>query len=137
MRVVLSRDLSQKLKVVFENQDDKPEMMNDVISFCVSFESNQTFSSNKIFVLSEDVNGEGHCKICVVSSSGLLHIGQFECMRLFLITITFPVAISPLTHLEMKIFEGRLASFLAMERTFQFTFSSRSVGDNPSSTDSL
>ena len=122
---------------MFENQDVRPDIMNADISICVSFESNQTFSSSKRLVLSEDVNGEGHCKICVVSSSGLLHIGQFECMRLFLITITFPVAISPLTHLEMKIFEGRLASFLAMGRTFQFTFSFKSVGDNPSSTDSL
>ena len=96
-------------------------MIKETMSDCVSLDTNHNFNSSNKFSWRDAVMGEGHCSMCIVSSSGQLQIRQLEWTCLFLITMTLPVAISPLTHLDINIFVGRLDSFLAVDRAGQCT----------------
>ena len=72
--VGISKDLSAIEKGVIDNHKLRPKIIKEVKSGCVSLDYSQTFNFNNKFVLSNADCLEGHCSMCLISSSGLLHI---------------------------------------------------------------
>ena len=49
------------------------------------------------------VEADGQVMMCILSSSGTLHLGQFEWIRCFLLTIILPEVISSPMNLEINL----------------------------------
>ena len=88
---------------VFSNQDAKPRLMKFVIVGAVLIDSSHTISSVSNFLRSSTALGDLQVRVWRRCSSSWLQSGHLESRRSFLLAITLPVAVSPLSHFVINM----------------------------------
>ena len=101
---------------------------NAVIDGSVLRDRSQTCSSCSCVSRSSEADTDRQVITCMMSSSGSLQMGQFECFRCCLFFMTTPVAAVLLNHFVMKVCEDRGTALRAIPYAFQLILDSNNAG---------